>query len=110
MIAVPPLSADAQWKSALKAGNLQKAEAALENAYLTPSDSARISQAVITFEQSKLPDQALKYARYGVKFNPNNFDAWRVLYAATKSTPEDKAEALANMKRLDPKNPDVLAQ
>lgn len=110
LIAVPPLSADAQWKSALKAGNLQKAEAALENAYLTPSDSARISQAVITFEQSKLPDQALKYARYGVKFNPNNFDAWRVLYAATKSTPEDKAEALANMKRLDPKNPDVLAQ
>lgn len=110
LIAVPPLSADAKWKSALKAGNLQKAEAALENAYLTPSDSARISQAVITFEQSKLPDQALKYARYGVKFNPNNFDAWRVLYATTKSTPEDKAEALANMKRLDPKNPDVLAQ
>jgi hypothetical protein len=33
-----------------------------------------------------------------------------VLYGATKSTEQDKALALANMKRLDPKNPDVLAQ
>ena len=110
LIAVPPMSADAKWKSAMKAGNLQQAEAALVNTYLAPSDSARISQAVITFEQSKLPEQALKYAKYGVQFNPNNFDAWRVLYATTTSTPEDKELALANMKRLDPKNPDVLAQ
>jgi hypothetical protein len=110
LLAVPPMAADAKWKSALKAGNLQQAEAALVSTYLSPSDSSRISQAVITFENSKLPEQALKYARFGVEFNPNNFDAWRVLYAASLSTPEDKELALANMKRLDPKNPDVLAQ
>jgi O-antigen ligase len=110
LLAVPPMAADAKWKSALKAGNLQQAEAALVSSYLSPSDSSRISQAVITFENSKLPEQALKYARFGVEFNPNNFDAWRVLYAASLSTPEDKELALANMKRLDPKNPDVLAQ
>lgn len=110
LLAVPPMAADAKWKSALKAGNLQQAEAALVSSYLSPSDSSRISQAVITFENSKLPEQALKYARLGVEFNPNNFDAWRVLYAASLSTPEDKELALANMKRLDPKNPDVLAQ
>ena len=69
-----------------------------------------MAQAVILFENSKLPDLAYKYALEGVAFNPNNFDAWRVLYAATKSIEQDKALALENMKRLDPKNPDVLAQ
>ncbi len=43
-------------------------------------------------------------------FNPDYFDAWRVLYSSLKSTDADKALALDNMNRLDPKNPDVLAQ
>lgn len=109
LIAVPPLSADMKWKSALKAQNLQEVEVALTPSYLTPRDSARLAQAVITFENSKLGDIAHKYALEGVKFNPDYFDAWRVLYGISKSTPEDKELALKNMKRLDPKNPDVTA-
>jgi hypothetical protein len=62
------------------------------------------------FENSKLPDLAYKYAKQGVAFSPDYFDAWRVLYSMSKSTPEDKEQALKNMKRLDPLNPDVLAQ
>jgi hypothetical protein len=109
LIAVPPMSADMKWKSALKAQNLQQVEVALTPSYLTPRDSARLAQAVITLENSKLGDLAHKYALEGVKFNPDYFDAWRVLYGISKSTPEDKALALKNMKRLDPKNPDVTA-
>ena len=59
-------------------------------------------------EISKLFDDAKKYAQIGVEFNPDNFDAWRVLYLITNSTPEEKSLALENMKRLDPKNPNVL--
>jgi hypothetical protein len=110
LIAVPPMSADMKWKSALTSQNVTKVEEALTPSYLAPRDSARMAQAVILFENSKFPDLAYKYALEGVAFNPNNFDAWRVLYAATKSTEADKARALENMKRLDPKNPDVLAQ
>lgn len=110
LIAVPPLSADMKYKSALKAQNVQQVEAALTPSYLAPRDSARLAQAVLLFENSKLPDLAYKYAKEGVAFNPDYFDAWRVLYSVSKSTPEDKELALANMKRLDPKNPDVLAQ
>jgi hypothetical protein len=110
LIAVPPMSADMKYKAALKSQNVQQVEAALTPSYLKPRDSARLAQAVILFENSKLPDLAYKYAKEGVAFSPDYFDAWRVLYATTKSTPEDKALALANMKRLDPKNPDVLAQ
>lgn len=110
LIAVPPMSADMKYKAALKSQNVQQVEVALTPSYLTPRDSSRLAQAVILFENSKLPDIAYKYAKEGIAFSPNYFDAWRVLYAATKSTPEEKELALANMKRLDPKNPNVLAQ
>jgi O-antigen ligase len=110
LIAVPPMSADMAWKSAVKAQNVQQVEAALTPSYLKPRDSARLAQAVLLLENSKLPDLAYKYAKEGVEFNPDYFDAWRVLYSVTKATQEDKDLALSNMKRLDPKNPDVLAQ
>jgi len=110
LIAVPPMSADMKWKSALTAQNVTQVEAALAPSYLAPRDSARMAQAVILFENSKLPDLAYKYALEGVAFSPTYFDAWRVLYGATKATQADKDLALANMKRLDPKNPDVVAQ
>jgi O-antigen ligase len=110
LIAVPPMAADTKWRSALKAQNVQQVEAALTPSYLAPRDSQRLAQAVLLFENSKLYDQAYKYALEGVKFNPNYFDAWRVLYSISKSTQAEKDEALKNMKRLDPLNPDVLAQ
>jgi O-antigen ligase len=110
LIAVPPMAADSKWRSGLKAQNVQQVEIALTPSYLAPRDSQRLAQAVLLFENSKLYDQAYKYALEGVKFNPNYFDAWRVLYSISKSTESDKNEALQNMKRLDPYNPDVLAQ
>jgi len=110
LIAVPPMSADMKYKSALKSQSLQQVEAALTPSYLAPRDSSRLAQAVLLLENSKLPDLAYKYAKEGVAFSPDYFDAWRVLYSISKSTSEDKEQALANMKRLDPNNPDVLAQ
>ena len=110
LIAVPPMAADSKWRTGLKSQNVQQVEAALTPSYLAPRDSQRLAQAVLLFENSKLYDQAYKYALEGVKFNPNYFDAWRVLYSISKSTQADKDEALKNMKRLDPRNPDVLAQ
>jgi hypothetical protein len=108
LIAVPPYSADAKWRSALASQDLLKIEAALVPGYLNPSNSYKYANAVQLLESSKLYDLALKYAQIGVEFNPDNFDAWRVLYLISKSSPEEKAEALENMKRLDPKNPNVL--
>ena len=110
LIAVPPMAADTKWRSALKAQNVQSVEAALTPSYLAPRDSARLAQAVLLFENSKLYDQAYTYAKQGVEFNPNFFDAWRVLYSISKSSQSEKDEALKNMKRLDPFNPNVLSQ
>jgi hypothetical protein len=36
---------------------------------------------------------------------PNSFYVWRALFYMKAATPEQKQEALAQMKRLDPLNP-----
>lgn len=110
LMAFPPMSADMKWKSAVTSKDVAQVEAALTPSYLNPRDSYRLAQAVLLFENSKLHEQAYKYALEGVNFNPDYFDAWRVLYSVTNATQADRDLALSNMKRLDPNNPDVLAQ
>jgi hypothetical protein len=110
LIAVPPYSGDAKWRSAIGSQNVQQVEAALVSSYLNPMNSYKYANAVQLLEGSKLYDLALKYAKIGVEFNPDHFDSWKLLYFITSSTPEDKALALENMKRLDPNNPDVTVQ
>jgi hypothetical protein len=110
LIAVPPLSADSKWRSALDSKDANKVLAALEPGYLNPSNSQRYAQAVQLFASSNLMDQAREIALKATEYNPDYFDAWKVLYFLNNTTEEEKALALENMKRLDPLNPDVLAQ
>ncbi len=108
LLAVPPLSADMKWRNALQSGSVEVVEAALAPSYLNPENVNKYVQAVQLFESNQLPDYAYKYAMIAVEFNPNAFDAWKLLYYISKSTQADKDLALENMKRLDPKNPNVL--
>ena len=110
LIASPPYSADAKWRTALASQNVQKVEEALTPGFLNPQNSYKYASAVQLLESSKLNDLALKYAKIAVEFNPNHFDSWKMLYFISKSTPEDKALAVENMKRLDPNNPNVTGQ
>lgn len=108
LVAVPPLSADMSWRSALQSQQIEKVQAALEPGYMQPLSSARLANAVQLLEQSNLPDLAYSYAKKGIEFNPDYFDAWKVLYFISKSTQSDKDLALMNMQRLDPNNKNVL--
>ena len=108
LIAAPPYSADAKWRAAIGSQDLQKIEQALTPGYLNPPNTYKYVNAVQLLEGSKLYDIALKYAQISVQFNSDSFDSWKVLYLVTNSSPEEKALALENMKRLDPKNPNVL--
>jgi len=108
LIAVPPLSADMKWRSALSTNDLTQLKLALEPSYMTPTDTNRLLNMVSILENSKLPDVAYEYAKKAVEFNPESFDSWRTLYAITNSTPQDKELAMTNMKRLDPKNSNPL--
>jgi O-antigen ligase len=110
LIAVPPLSADTKWRSALDSKDANKVMAALEPGYLNPNDSQRFTQAVQLFVSSNLMDQARAIALKATVYNPDYFDSWKILYFLSNTTEEEKALALKNMKRLDPRNPDVLAK
>jgi O-antigen ligase len=105
ILAVPPMSADAKWRNVQISQQIDKVEPALRGGYMTPTSSYRLADAVQLLENSKLPQYAIKYARKGVKFNPDYFDAWRMLYYATESTLEEKTLAKNQMIRLDPLNP-----
>jgi O-antigen ligase len=107
LVACPPYTADNKWRNALASSSVEQLEAALVSGYLSPSNSNKYASAIGIFEQSKFPDQAYKYAKIAVEFNPNDFDSWKILYSISKSSPEEKADALANMKRLDPLNPSL---
>lgn len=109
LIAVPPFSGDTKWRTAISSNDANKVLASLESGYLSPSDSARYVQAVQLFASSNLLDQAHDIALKAIEFNPDYFDAWAQLYSLSNSTEDEKAQALENMKRLDPRNPDVLA-
>ena len=106
LLAVPPLSADAKWREVQLSGQIEKVEPALSGGYMSPINSYRLAEAVQLLENSKLSDYAISYARKGVEFNSDYFEAWRMLYYATKSTPDEKATARLNMIRLDPLNPE----
>jgi O-antigen ligase len=108
LIAAPPYSGDAKWRAATESRDIQKVEEALVPGYLNPPTTFKYANAVQILESSKLYDTALKYAQIAVQFNPDSFDSWRILYFVTNSSPEEKALALENMKRLDPKNPNVI--
>jgi hypothetical protein len=75
---------------------------------MQPTDSYRLANAVQLLETNKLFDLSYKYAKIGTSYNPDYFDAWRLLYFVKNSTEADKSIALENMKRLDPLNKDVL--
>jgi hypothetical protein len=77
---------------------------ALAGTYMVPVNSFRLAQAVELLENSNLPDLAIQYARKGVEFNPNSFNAWQMLYLSTNATPEEKQKARQKMVRLDPLN------
>ena len=107
LLVVPPLSADMSWYRATQTGNLAEIEKALIPGYLHPQESSRLVNVVGLLENNQLFDLSLKYALKATEFNPNNFDSWSMLYSIKNSSPEQKALALENMKRLDPLNPDV---
>jgi len=108
LVAVPPYSSDSKWQAALGSGNVAEIEKSLAPSYLNPQNSYRYASASQLLEANKLYDLSYKYAKIGVKFNPDFFDAWKMLYYVQKSTPVEKALAKENLLRLDSRNPNIF--
>jgi len=103
LVAIPPYYANASFFSAIKVSDLKAIEAA---AYLKPIDERRLLHVATILHQNKLDTQAIVVLRNAVIHNPDSFDFWQLWSTIPTATPSDLANAKAQMKRLDPFNPD----
>ena len=104
LIGMPPYAASSKYKSALETSNPQVIQ---EAAYLWPQEPPRMIQVAIALNENKLAAQGLQVALDAVAKFPDNYGVWAALDAMSSATPEQKALALKQMKRLDPLNPNL---
>ena len=107
LISVPPLSADMKWRDAQLSQDVAKVEAILIPSYMNPLSTNKMINVVGVFETNGFHDLAHKYALAAVEFNPNSYETWKTITLLSKSTEREKSQALAQMKRLDPLNPEL---
>jgi hypothetical protein len=104
LVGMPPYLASAQYKGALESGDPTVIQ---EAAYIWPTDASRMIQVATTLDQNKLPDRGLQVAVDAVERFPDNYSVWATLSLMSKASEEQKVQALAQMKRLDPLNPNL---
>ena len=104
LIGIPPYLASAQHKGALESGD----PVAIEKiTYLWPVDPTRMIQSALLFNENKLEAKALQVALDATERFADNYSAWATLNEMKSATEAQKAQALVQMKRLDPLNPDL---
>jgi hypothetical protein len=104
LVGMPPYFASAKYKGALETSNPAVIQ---EAAYSWPLDASRMVQVSMTFNGNKLEAQGLEVALDATEFFPENYGVWEALNLMKSATAEQKAQALAQMKRLDPLNPNL---
>ena len=104
LIGMPPYVASAKYKNAIATSNPQVIQKA---AYLWPQEPTRMIQIATALNENKLVAQGLQVAADAVVKFPDSYGAWATLATMTSATSGQKAEALAQMKRLDPLNPNL---
>jgi hypothetical protein len=107
IIASPPLSADMKWRSAQLSQDVNLIAGTLTPSHMNPQSSYKYTNIVGVLETNGFGDLAHKYALEAVRFNPDSYESWRNLNQISKSTEAERAQALQNMTRLDPLNPNI---
>jgi hypothetical protein len=103
-VALPPVQLTIAHKSAIES---MKSEPIEELTKKWPGDSFINAQVVALLANSNLNAEALVITKESLKKYPDSFDLWRDLATLPNSTKTDRAKALAQMKRLDPNNPNL---
>jgi hypothetical protein len=75
---------------------------------MNPQSSFKYTNIVGVLETNGFGDLAHKFALEAVQFNPDSYESWRNLSQISKSTETERVQALQNMSRLDPLNPNII--
>lgn len=104
LMGLPPLVASSKYLTALKSFDAKAIE---ESAFLWPYDANRMGQVAVFLANNKLQNQAMKVLLVGVERIPDDYELWRIISEIPSATVEQKTKAQAEMKRLDPLNPNL---
>ena len=104
LMGLPPMVASSKYLTALKSFDAKAIE---ESAFLWPYDANRMGQVAVFLANNKLQDQAMNVLLVGVGRIPDDYELWRIISEIPSATVEEKTKAQAEMKRLDPLNPNL---
>ena len=103
-LGVPTLNTATKYKTGLETGD---ANIVQKIASIWPQDASRSAQIALILNENKLPEQALAVVQDAKGKFPDSYDVWKVLASLSNAPAEDIAAAKAQMKRLDPNNPEL---
>lgn len=103
-VSLPPYFAANKYYKALQSGDGVQVQKA---AYLKPYDRSRFLYSAQILVENKLDKQAIQILKDASKIYPDSFELWQKWSQIPSATPEQVAKAKAEMKRLDPFNPDL---
>jgi O-antigen ligase len=101
---MPPYMASAKFKGALETGDSRVVESA---AYIWPKNALNMVRVSKVLNDNELGPEGLKVALDAVERFPDNYAVWANLNSMNSASEKQKAEALLQMKRLDPLNPNL---
>jgi len=104
LIAIPPIHKDNSYRRALENSDGDKIEA-LPNVF--PKLEHYYTYSLITFSENGYEDKATSVAKIAAKEFPRNFKAWEMISKSSKTTAEEKDQALKVLRKLDPYNPSL---
>jgi O-antigen ligase len=103
-LGVPTLNTATKYKTGLESGDAITVQ---KIASIWPQDASRSAQIALILKENNLSNQALAVALDGGGKFPDSYDVWKVLASLPNAPAADIAAAKAQMKRLDPNNPDL---
>ncbi len=103
-VSLPPYMAANKYYKALQSGD---GNIVFESAYLKPYDRIRFLYTAQILAENKLEDKAIQILSDASKLYPDSFEVWQRWSGIPSATPAQIAKAKAEMKRLDPFNPDL---
>ena len=103
-VGLPPVIVTTSFVSALKSNDVQQLQRA---AYLRPLEAFYMYKVIATLIDNKLMTEALVISNDSIKSFPDEYRVWEVRSKIEGLSETEKSEAIAQMKRLDPNNPNL---
>ena len=103
-VGLPPVIVTTSYVSALKSNDVQQLQSA---AYLRPLEASYMYRVIAALIDNKLMTEALVISNDAIKSFPDEYRVWEVRSKIEGLSETDKSEAMAQMRRLDPNNPNL---